>query len=191
MKASRTLPCLGALLLLAACGSPSPHSAATAPPAPGTASATPAAPSAPAKEPGPKIVTAPEPKIAKPDAAKPAARLAPPAVTPAKPAPAAAPAPALDLKTLEQRLKETGAVGVLTKLSLKNQVDDLVARFRAFHAGTRPPTLAELRPAFDLLLMKVMSLLQDGDAALARDIQASREAIWGVLADAGKLARYN
>jgi len=79
---------------------------------------------------------------------------------------------------------------VLTKLSLKNQVDDLVSRFRAFHAGTRPPTLTELRPSFDLLVMKVLSLLQDKDTRLAGDIHASREAIWDVLADRDKLAKY-
>lgn len=95
----------------------------------------------------------------------------------------------MDLKVLEQRLKDTSAIGVLTKLSLKNQVDDLVDRFRAFHGGQRPPSLAELRPAFDLLLMKVMSLLQDKDTALAGDINASREAIWGVLADRDKFSK--
>ncbi len=98
-------------------------------------------------------------------------------------------APTLDLKSLEQRLKETSAVGVLTKLWLKNQVDDLVARFRAFHGGQRPPTLGDLRPSFDLLLMKVLSLLQDKDVALAKDIDASRNAIWEVLTDRDKLAQ--
>jgi hypothetical protein len=99
-------------------------------------------------------------------------------------------APPLDLRTLEQRLKETSAIGVLTKLSLKNQVDDLIARFKAFHDGSRPPTLAELRPSFDLLIMKVLSLLQDHDQALAKDINASRDAIWGVLTDRQKLSTY-
>jgi hypothetical protein len=106
-------------------------------------------------------------------------------------APQIAAAPALDLKSLERRLKETGAIGVLTKLSLKNQVDDLVRAFRAFHQGQRPPVLAELRPAFDLLLMKVLSLLQDKDPALAKDIDGSRTALWGVLTDREKLASYN
>jgi hypothetical protein len=31
--------------------------------------------------------------------------------------------------------------------------------------------------------MKVLSLLQDGDPVLARSIHASREALWGILAD--------
>jgi hypothetical protein len=38
--------------------------------------------------------------------------------------------------------------------------------------------------------MKVLSLLQDGDKALANDINASREALWGVLTDRDKLSTY-
>lgn len=121
-----------------------------------------------------------------PKAAPPAAK---PAPAPQPPAASPAPAP-LDLKALEERLKDTHAIGVLTKLSLKNQVDDLLQRFRAYHAGTRPPTLSELRPAYELLLMKVLSLLQDGDPPLAHDINASREAIWAVLSDGRRFAQY-
>ena len=96
--------------------------------------------------------------------------------------------PALDLKLLEKRLRETTAIGVFTKLALKNQVDDLLDRFRAFHQGKGGTSLAELRQSYDLLIMKVLSLLQDSDAALARDIVTSREAIWSLLADPAKFA---
>ena len=91
--------------------------------------------------------------------------------------------PALDLRALEQRLKETQAIGLFTKLSLKNQVDDLLNQFRAFHGNQGATTLAELRQRYDLLLLKVLSLLQDGDPALAAAISSSREALWGILAD--------
>jgi biotin operon repressor len=37
-----------------------------------------------------------------------------------------------------------------------------------------------------MLILKVLSLLQDSDPALARTISASREAIWGILADPEK-----
>ena len=37
-----------------------------------------------------------------------------------------------------------------------------------------------------MLIMKVLSLLQDGDPPLAGDIAASREALWSVLADKSK-----
>jgi len=45
------------------------------------------------------------------------------------------------------------------------------------------PTLTELRRSYDLLMMKVLSLLQDHDQQLASDILSSRERIWGLLAD--------
>src|SRR5262245_7213469 len=68
----------------------------------------------------------------------------------------------------------------------EHQVDDLLEQFREFHNGSAEPTLRELRESYDLLLLKVLSLLQDKDARLARDLVASREAIWGVLMDPAK-----
>ena len=126
----------------------------------------------------------------------------PSAKAPASPAPAAqaprkesiAPdvakqkAPPLDVASLEQRLKDTKAIGVLTKITLKNQIDDLLNQFRALYQGKLKLTLAELRRPYDLLVLKVLSLLQDGDPALAAAIVASREAIWAVLADPAKFA---
>ena len=94
----------------------------------------------------------------------------------------------LDLPTLEQRLKGTSAIGIFTKLSIKNQVDDLVAQFRAFHAGRPSPTLKQLRERFELLVLKVVTLLQDDDPALASAVTASRDAIWAVLSDPKKFA---
>jgi len=102
--------------------------------------------------------------------------------------PPVASAPALDLKALEQRLRDTSAIGVFTKLTLKNQVDDLLAQFKAFHEGHSQATLAQLRQKYEELLLKVVSLLQDGDPALASAISASREAIWNVLTDPKKFA---
>ncbi len=85
----------------------------------------------------------------------------------------AAPAPTLDLASLESRLRATKAIGVFTKLSLKNQIDDLLYEFKLFHQG-RGPALSTLRERYDLLLMKVLSLLQNDDAALASDVSASQ-----------------
>lgn len=97
-------------------------------------------------------------------------------------------APPLDLASLETHLKETKAIGVLTKIALKNQVDDLLGEFRAFYQGKLKTTLAELRRSYDLLVLKVLALLQDSDAPLASAIVASREAIWGILSDPAKFA---
>lgn len=96
--------------------------------------------------------------------------------------------PTLDLASLETRLRATKAIGVFTKLSLKNQVGDLLDQFKTFHHGGAP-ALTTLRQKYDLLLLKVLSLLQDDDASLASAIVASRESIWGVLVDPTKFAK--
>lgn len=86
-------------------------------------------------------------------------------------------------------MRDTKAIGVFTKLSLKNQVDDLLAQFKTFHQGQSKSTLAQLREKYELLLLKVISLLQDGDPPLAAAVSSSREAIWGILADPRKFAQ--
>jgi len=112
-----------------------------------------------------------------------------PATTPAAAAPPpAASAAALDLNGLEQRLRDTHAIGVFTKLTLKNQVDDLLGKFKSFHQGQSHVTLAQLRQQYEVLLLKVISLLQDDDPSLASAVSSSREAIWGVLTDPKKFA---
>ncbi len=113
--------------------------------------------------------------------------------SPSSPAPASTStpiaSPTLNLADLEQRLRETRAIGVFTKLSLKNQVDDLLNAFRALYRGPDKHPSAELRQRYDLLLLKVLTLLQDGDPPLAAEIASSREAIWSILADPDKFAK--
>lgn len=102
--------------------------------------------------------------------------------------PVAQPTPTpLDLRALEIRLRETDAIGVFSKLALKNQIEDLLERLRAFFEGRIETSLAELRLSYDLLLMKTLALLQDTDPALADAIASSRESIWSVLSDRAKL----
>ena len=123
------------------------------------------------------------------------------AVTPAQPAPRAkAPAkisasppavarklePPLDVAALKARLRDTNAIGIFTKLALKNQVDDLLQKFRAHYGSGQKTGVAALRQPYDMLVLKVLALLQDSDPSLARTIAGSREAIWGILADPDK-----
>lgn len=149
----------------------------------------------------PVIVQPPQRQTRKP---APAAQATALVVPPAKPSPGeerTAPAadskrvdkPAvalgMDLASLEQRLRDTHAIGVFTKLSLKNQVDDLLDSFRAYYGGRSNTTLAALRQRYDLLLMKVLTVVQDGDPPLATAIAASRNALWGILADREKFQK--
>jgi hypothetical protein len=91
--------------------------------------------------------------------------------------------PTLGLGDIEQRLRDTHAIGVFTKLSLKNQIDDLLNQLRAYHLEKTSASLPQLRQRYDVLLEKVIGLLQSGDASLAKDISSSREAIWSLLAN--------
>jgi hypothetical protein len=109
-------------------------------------------------------------------------------MVPAAPVPAPAP---LDFKSLEARLRQTQAIGVFTKLALKNQVDDLLSRIRAYHKRQGTTSLAELRRSYDMLLLKVLALLQDTDPPLARDIVKSRAALWSILEDPKKFSEFN
>jgi len=168
---------------------------ATEPSAAPTPQPVPAATSAPV---APKAALQPENKADRPATKAPAPGARPPAApasTAAKaaPPPAAATsspvaAPSLDLAALKEQLKETKAIGVFTKLTLKNQVDDLLQQFRDYYQGKAKVTMAQLRRSYDLLLMKVLTLLQDSDQKLAAAIVSSREAIWGLLADPKKFA---
>jgi hypothetical protein len=106
-----------------------------------------------------------------------------PAAAPLAPAP-----PALNLAMLKDQLRATKAIGIFTKITLKNQVDDLLDQFRDYYKGTAKISMSDLRRSYDLLMMKVLSLLQDADQKLASSIVSSREAIWGLLADPKKFA---
>ena len=95
--------------------------------------------------------------------------------------------PPLDVAALTARLRDTNAIGVFTKLALKNQMDDLLKQFRAHYQGGQKTSVASLRQPYDMLVLKVLSVVQDSDPSLARTISGSREAIWGILADRGKI----
>jgi hypothetical protein len=154
-----------------------------APPAPGSFVPVPQAENPPADQKSSSPVPAPS-KPSKPPKQTAATTKPPIAPAVAAPAPAAKPPqPQLDFKAMEQRLRDTSAIGVFTKLSIKNQVDDLLKAFRGYHSGKIPPTLDELHQRFDGLLLKVVTLVQDDDATLASSISASRGAIWERLSN--------
>ncbi len=92
------------------------------------------------------------------------------------------PAAPLDLDALRARLRETAAIGLMAKIELRSQVDALMERFRAHHGG-KPSAIDALRQSFNALVQKVLTLIREGDPALAALLASSREAIWGVLED--------
>jgi len=184
-------------LLTAGCARRTPDTPVSAPPVVEAEPTSPptAKPKAPATPPPtPAAVPAPKAPIPTPQTARkgappvgktpaPATRTPKPAAPPVT-APAVTAAPTtLDLNALKERLKATKAIGVFTKIALKNQVDDLMKQFSEYYQGKSKLTMTDLRRSYNLLLMKVLSLLQDDDQTLASAIVSSREAIWSLLAN--------
>ena len=97
--------------------------------------------------------------------------------------------PTFSITNRVARIRETGAIGFFTKLALKNQIDDLLSEFREFHEGVSNTVLSVLKDQFNLLLMKVITLLQDDDSKLFQDIVSARELLWINLADPEQFER--
>lgn len=178
--------------------SASPQSPAPALQSPAAANVPPAMPPSEAAKPKPAAAARPATQTGAATPSRPPAVQAKPkspSMPPPSPTSAAASQPppqalpTLNLTDLEQRLRETRAIGVFAKLSLKNQVDDLLSAFRELYRVPNNRPSAELRQRYDLLLLKVLSLLQDGDPPLASAIASSKEAIWSILADPDKFSK--
>lgn len=89
----------------------------------------------------------------------------------------------VDLEDLARRIKKTRAVGMMTKLKLNGEINKLLAKVEAYHAGKSPYSMEQLREQFDLLYMKIVSLAQDKDIDLHHQLCSSWDIIWGYLYD--------
>jgi hypothetical protein len=130
------------------------------------AASGPAVPESPAPAAGPSPTTGP---------ADPGAESREPAAAP--------PAEVMDLDGLEARLRKTKAIGLFTKLELKSQVEGLLDEVEGFHQARNSMSLSQLKEHFNLLVMKLLVLLEDDDPQLHRDIARARPALWTTLAD--------
>jgi hypothetical protein len=95
----------------------------------------------------------------------------------------------VDLDDLAQRIRNTSAIGLFTKLSLKRDIDALERDLKAFHGGAARSNLGELHQRYDALVDRLMDLVQGKDPVLARDISRSKSALWAELADADEFKR--
>lgn len=89
----------------------------------------------------------------------------------------------LDLEQLENGIRKTKAVGMMTKLKLKGEINDLLDEVETYHGGSSPFALEQVREHFDLLYMKVVSLIQDKDPDLHLQLCASWDLMWDSLQD--------
>jgi hypothetical protein len=91
----------------------------------------------------------------------------------------------LSLPVLEERLRETKAMPAAKKAEVFAEVDALMAQFRDAHA--RGDDLAPLWEPYSKLITKIQALAKR-DTKLVRDVTASKDPIWSVLADRAQFA---
>jgi hypothetical protein len=142
-------------------------------------------PAAPAPTPEASAPAPPPP--APPPAAKPAPAPAP-APVPAPEPPPAPSEPKISLEELGQRIKQTPAIGTFSKLALKNDIDDLVDDLRAYHER-KEGDLDALHQRYEALVLKLLTLLEEGEPELALALSRSREEIWGRLVNPIEFAK--
>jgi len=83
---------------------------------------------------------------------------------------------------------DSKAIGLLTKLSLKREIDTFKADLKAVHDGSKG-TLAQMHERYDLMVNKLMTLLQAKDPGLAKEIADARAFLWSKLADPNQFKR--
>jgi len=91
-----------------------------------------------------------------------------------------------DPRTLAQRLRDTKAIGFLTKLQLKVDIDGLLEELEELHHGQNHATVEQLHERFQLLFDNIVSLLQDKDPELAKSITNARQSLWDWVSDPNK-----
>ncbi len=87
----------------------------------------------------------------------------------------------VNYKELEERLKNTDAIGFFTKLAIRNDIVDLVNKIKQYRKKSMlKAKMKEIRARFDGLLLKIIALLEE-DPDLSRDLYVGRESIWESL----------
>lgn len=94
-----------------------------------------------------------------------------------------------DLDGLIHRVTKSKALGFLTKLSLKQEIDRLLESIRQYHNGTGNDSLEQLHERYDLMVHKLVTLVQNKDEELVKSIDDGRDKLWAILADEHKFAK--
>lgn len=84
----------------------------------------------------------------------------------------------LDIDTLVERLRDTRAIGIFTKLALRNDVEALLDDTQRALVNGKEEEIPKLRSRFDGLVLKTVALLDGRDDELAQDIYQAREFVW-------------
>ena len=87
----------------------------------------------------------------------------------------------VSMEVLKQRLKNSNAIGMFSKLEIRSDIVGLADDIHRYRTqGVLESRLGEVRNDFDGLIVKIVKMLE-ADPVLSRDIYAGRESIWSSL----------
>ena len=94
----------------------------------------------------------------------------------------------LDVVTLKVRLRETSAIGLVTKIALKQDIERLIHGLADYHAGRTATPLATLHEMYSTLVTRTVGLLEHDETELARELTSSSDRLWTELSDPDRFA---
>lgn len=89
----------------------------------------------------------------------------------------------VDLRTLTAALRDTKAVGTMTKIRLRNDINRVLGRLERWHGNKSRFTLDQLEEQYHMLLMKIATLIHDDDLVLHQQLCNAWAGIWLDLKD--------
>ena len=89
----------------------------------------------------------------------------------------------VDLRMLTAALRDTKAVGTMTKIRLRNDINRVLGRLERWHGNKGRFTLDQLEEQYHLLLMKIAILIHDDDLILHQQLCNAWAGIWFDLKD--------
>lgn len=93
-----------------------------------------------------------------------------------------------DLNVLIDCVSNSKALGFLTKLALKQDIDRFLDNVGRYHKGAGDLRLEQLRERYDVLVHNLVAVVQDKDGELVKTIDDGRDKLWVLLADEEKFA---
>lgn len=92
-----------------------------------------------------------------------------------------------DLGTLETKIRNTDAIDLFSKVSLKYEISSLIDEMARSHETKNAAGFTKQRARFEKLVDRMVIMLRKGDLSFAKEVEDSREALWKILNSPEKL----
>lgn len=92
-----------------------------------------------------------------------------------------------DFGALETKIRNTDAIDLFSKISLKYEISSLIDEMARSHETKNAAGFTKQRERFEKLVDRTVIMLRKGDISFAKEVEDSREALWQILNSPEKL----